>query len=80
MSTALQNFIASKGLADLRDLVNKERLDTIRHARTLATDNVDIIFLDRVITNETESRELNTRLQRERRARDEQSRSSRTKR
>jgi hypothetical protein len=73
MSTSLKDFIVSNGCADLRDLVNQSLLPVIRQARTLATDAADVAFLDKVITNETESREMNTRMQRNRRARDEQS-------
>jgi len=80
MSTSLQDFVASNGCADLRDLVNRSLLPVIRQARTLATDAADVAWLDKVIKNETESREMNTRMQRDRRARDEQFRTSRTNR
>jgi hypothetical protein len=62
MSTSLNDFIVARGFADLRDLVNGSSLTVIRSARTVATDSVDIALLDKVITNETESREMNTRM------------------
>jgi hypothetical protein len=74
MSNPLQAYVAKNGYANLRDFVNSAGIGTVRFAQKLATEAEDLALLNKVIANEEESRETNTRLHAQR---DERNRASR---